>query len=476
MNQLEYIFEFLDFSDIVRSALVCRRFNITYIKYFTLRSNTWILDRVDQYLSRRQILMAERILRYYICLNDISGNDPKTRNKFARDRRKLLDKTDMIRNDNKIISKYIYMISTYIWDNDWYNPSYRNHRIEIYKFLRKRVNDNINDYNIYIPINLYSHKNSDSNIVYNANLNTTPMHEYNIPYSSSIKPTRNYIIALIFTYICIRDKQVELAKNIIMSIENKKNTVEPIRQYNILYYLVKWHLTNNFEYLSLFKNSDFAFGMYIYGCKLYERNTAARGPIDIAALDRQDNTQFIEILYKCIELDPSFVNAINAIIATDNRFDLIPISIRSNPDHSLSYIYNLSLLFDKLSNITELRGPESIRQDNIMSKILDSVEDIMIFKLPNLNYTTHKPIDTELKLAKFKHSTIFINIHYMLSDTNLIVKNLVLLYRLYTHNCWLGNDMSACSSDIKSLLLYIKNNYNLTPEYKKYILDQLTFV
>ena len=25
--------------------------------------------------------------------------------------------------------------------------------------------------------------------------------------------------------------------------------------------------------------------------------------------------------YKCIELDPSFVNAINAIISTDNRFD-----------------------------------------------------------------------------------------------------------------------------------------------------------
>ena len=296
-----------------------------------MRSNTWILDQVDQYLSRRQILMAERILRYYICLNDISGNDPKTRNKFARDRRKLLDKTDVIRNDNKIISKYIYMISTYIWDNDWYNPSYRNHRIEIYKFLRTRVNDNINDYNIYIPINLYSHKNSDSNIVYNANLNTTPTHEYNISYSSSIKPTRNYVIALIFAYICIRDKQVELAKNIIMSIENKKNTVEPIRQYNILYYLVKWHLTNNFGYLSLFKNSDFAFGMYIYGCKLYERNTAARGPINIAELDRQDNTQFIEILYKCIKLDPSFVNAINAIIATDNRFDLIPMRPKGDP-------------------------------------------------------------------------------------------------------------------------------------------------
>ena len=542
MYQLEFIFDFLDFSDIVRSALVCRRFNISYIKYLTLRSDTWIIEQVDRYLSCRQILMAERILRYYICLNDISGNkfayakykhilsdgvhplhvsvknrsstiaargpiDPQVADQILLNSaeshpvlcRKITtpirqDSTTAVRgpidpqvadqillnsaeshpvlcgkittpirqDSTKIISKYIYMLSTYIWDNCWYNPTYRDHRTEIYKFLRKRVNNNLNDYNIYIPINLYSHKNSDSNLVYSSNLCKS---NTDVPYSNSFNPNKNYVISLIFAYICIRDKQFELAKNIIISIENKKYNV--IRQYNILYYLVKWHLTNNFGYLSVFKNSDFAFGLYIYGCKLHEHN--------ISTSNRSDNTQFIKILYKCIELDPSFVNAINAIISTDNRFDLILSSIRSNPDHIPSYISNLSLLFEKLGNITTDRGPEHIRQDNIMYKILDSVEDFMISK--NSLYPNHNTKELKFdKFTNFKHSLICVNIHYILSDQNLIVKNLVLLYRLYTHNCWLRNDMSTCRGDIRSLLLYIQNNFNLTPEYKKYIYDQLAFI
>jgi hypothetical protein len=196
---------------------------------------------------------------------------------------------------------------------------------------------------------------------------------------------------------------------------------------------------------------------------------------NISTSNRSDNTQFIKILYKCIELDPSFVNAINAIISTDNRFDLILSSIRSNPDHIPSYISNLSLLFEKLGNITTDRGPEHIRQDNIMYKILDSVEDFMISK--NSLYPNHNTKELKFdKFTNFKHSLICVNIHYILSDQNLIVKNLVLLYRLYTHNCWLRNDMSTCRGDIRSLLLYIQNNFNLTPEYKKYIYDQLAFI
>jgi hypothetical protein len=428
--QLDYVLEFLEFPDIVKLSHVCKQFNLAYIKYITLKSTKWVISQVDKYISCRQILTAERLLRYYICLNDISGNNPKMRNKFARDKCKIVENIE-----DKLLSKYIYIISTYIWDNQWYNPKYRNHRNEVYKFLRRRVNDNINDYSIYIPIDMYSYKNSD--IPYTIYIPDKDLVE---EYKETDRPDgTKYIIASIFAYICIWDKQSKLSQDIVIKIENK------CKKYNAVYYLVKWYLTGKIQYLTPFKNSEFAFGMHVYSYELRTRNIIA------------DQDSYIKILKKCTDLDPLLLNALNTILYNTNpiSIDTLYTIFKTNPDHSHNHIAALTYVINYL-----LQDPTIF--DN-MTPIMKSIEDY-ISKNSNLYPESDLLEIKDIRTLPF--SLVFITIHNMIVDQNLIIQNLILFYRLNAYT-----DIYRHIS--VSLLLYIQTKFKLCPRYTTYINGEL---
>ena len=429
---LDYVLEFLEFSDIVKSSHVSHRFNLAYVKYITLRSNKWIISQVDHYLSCQKIIAAERLLRYYICLNDISGNDPKMRNKFAQ------DKSRIIRNyseEDTILSKYISILSTYIWDNQWYNPKYRNHRSEIYKYMRRRVYNNINNYSIYIPIDMYSCKNSTIESPYKK------IYPDSLSGKIILSDDCKYIIASIFAYICLRDKQTKLAQDIATTIEKK------CKIYNVIFCLVKWHLTSAMRYLKPFNYSKFAFGMYIYGCERHVRNI-------------NDHDRFIKILQKCIELDSSFICAINTLLHNKTPIctDLVYSGIITNVGHIPSHITNLKYL---INCVIQDRGFYRNMIDILRKIEKYMMNNVSLFpSLINHRYDIKNEIPD---LIRLDFHIIFMNIHYMLYDQNLIVQNLILFYRI--------NSFYKVS---KLILLYIQKNLNPINEYKTYILEQLT--
>ena len=511
MNQIEYIFEFLDFSDVIRLSHVCTQFNIIYKKYLTLRSNEWVIEYVDTYMRRGQIISAERLMRYYICLNDISGSrdNLRKRNKFA------VDKMNITHNiiSNKVISKYMSLICTYIWDNQM-NKKYQIHRTEIYKSFRYRVHSNIDNYNIYIPINLYRgsipDKVSDLLSPFGITSTNTRVEPQRIAQeghtNNRVEPQRidreghtntrvepqgcaqriaqeghnnisnkdklvhnpvicgiikpichdntksdQHIIASIFAYICILDQQLRLASDIVMIIKKNK-----YKKNNVVYYLVKWQLTHNNKYLKMFKHSDFAFGMYLYGYKVYKT-------------DSNGIQKFVTILEHCLELDPVLIIALNSYIHLKSRIDLIMHNIESNPMYIPSYILSIRLLFD-----TTIWIRLSTSHYNILSKIDDFMtknSDMFIQKDIDIKSTDTNLTNYFKEINEIKYSSVFINIHRLLhlnktKNNNLIIENLILLYRLYIQNNRPVNE----SIDI---LLYIKNNYNITQTIKDYIYQQI---
>lgn len=446
MNQIGYIFKFLDFSNVVRLSHVCTQFNIIYNKYLTLRSNEWVLIQVDKYMRRGQIISAERLMRYYICLNDISGSKDnlRKRNKFAVD--KMNNSPNNVIN-NKVISKYISLICIYIWNSQLSNN--RTHRTEIYKSFRTRVHSNINNYNIYIPINLYGGSIDLENTYIPTNKkflckNDKSKHCKSKHSKSKHSKSDICIIASIFAYICVMDRQFKLAYDIIT-----ENNSAMYRK-NKVYYLVKWQLTQNNKYLKIFDNSDFAIGMYLYGYMLYKT-------------DSNGTSKFISILEQCLDLDPTFTIALNSYINLKSRIDLIMTSIESNPMYIPSYILSIKLLFDT-----------SIWSNN---DILDKINDFITKNV----YISNIKSDLEIfdGIKTLKNSSIFINIDRLLhlntniydcitrrGNTNLIIENLILLYRFYIRNDRMGNDAV-------NILLYIKNNYNIDIHIKNYIYQQL---
>ena len=451
MNQIGYIFEFLDFSHVVRLSHVCTQFNILYNKYLTLRSNEWIIIQVDKYIRNGQIISAERLMRYYICLNDISGSrdNLRKRNKFAVDK---INNSPNNAINNKVISKYISLICIYIWNSQLYNNLI--HRTEIYKSFRSRVHSNINNYNIYIPINLYGGSISVENTYIPKNKTFLSKHDKSKHDKSKHNKSDIYIIASIFAYICVMDRQFKLAYDLI-NIITKNNS--SICRKNKVYYLVKWQLTQNNKYLKIFENSDFAFGMYLYGYMLYKT-------------DSNGTHKFISILEQCLELDPTLIIALNSYINLKSRIDLIMTSIESHPMYIPSYILSIKLLFD-----TSIWGNNTI---------LDKIDDFIsknVYKYTM--YTSNIKSDLEQfdGIKTLKHSSVFINIHRLLylntsipnckcyerrGNNSLIIENLVLLYRFYIRNDRMGNEAV-------NILLYIQNNYNIDIHIKNYIYQQL---
>ena len=74
-------------------------------------------------------------------------------------------------------------------------------------------------------------------------------------------------------------------------------------------------------------------------------------------------------------------------------------------------------------------------------------------------------------INELKNSNVFITIHYLLcsmkkNNTDLIVENLILLYRLYIRNNRMGDEAIG-------ILLYIQNNYKISPNIKSYIYQQI---
>ena len=452
MKHLNYIFEFLEFSDVIRLSHVCKQCNIDYIKYFTLQSNEWVISQADKYIQHGHIISAERLLRYYIYLNDISGNyDLRKRNKFAIDKLAVHTWKNNISNkviSNKVISKYISLICVYIWNNSFINY-YHAHRTEIYKSFRTRIRSNIDNYSIYIPIKLYGGSSlfDDINIT-----NITPDKIY-LPSLKNIKMTKNnkkydnkkntYIIASIFAYICLMDRQFKLAYDIVNIINMKNN------QKNTVYYLVKWFITQNIKYLELFKQSDFTFGMCVYGYELYKS-------------DVDGKPKFTKVLEQCLKLDPTCIIALDRYINLESRIDLILHSIESNPMYIPIYISNIKLLFDNViwgtNNILDKIDDFMFRNTNIYKKYQNNKYDLVL-------------VECFHGINELKNSNVFITIHYLLcsikkNNTDLIVENLILLYRLYIRNNRMGDEAIG-------ILLYIQNNYKISPNIKSYIYQQI---
>jgi hypothetical protein len=537
MNQIGYIFEFLDFSDVVRLSNVCRQFNIAYIKYLTLKSNTWVLDQVEKYMRDGKIISAERLMRYYICLNDISGSrdNLSKRNKFALDKINIQQniKHNTTHNiqqniqhntqqnttqnttentqqniNNQVISKYISLLCIYIWGR--MDIKYQIHQNEIYRSLRSRVHRNIDNFSIYIPINLYHgsifynlHEDSpdlssmiiSTNTVYTAksyqkkNITQKNISQKNI---TNISQKNTYLISSIFAYICILDRQLILASDIIDIVKNKsenmsKNKSENMsknmsenktenktknktknmsenktenktknKTKNMIYYLVKWQLTQNDKYLKIFEHSDFAFGIYLYGYKLYKTDNGV--------------PMFINMLEKCLKYDPTLIIALNSYINLKNRIDLIIHSIESNPTYIQSYMLNITHLFDVM-----------IWDNN--NDILNKINNFMIthINLFNTNQNTLNRDNLEMyftDIKEIKYSAIFVIIHRVLYNIkmknnnmfieNLIIQNLILLFRLYFRH----NNISGAIN----ILLHIQNNYNTPKHIKNYIYQQIQLI
>ena len=239
------------------------------------------------------------------------------------------------------------------------------------------------------------------------------------------------------------DRQFKLAYDIVNIINMKKN------QKNTVYYLVKWFITQNIKYLELFKQSDFTFGMCVYGYELYKT-------------DVDGKPKFTKILEQCLKLDPTCIIALDRYINLESRIDLILHSIESNPMYIPIYISNIKLLFDNAiwgtNNILDKIDDFMFRNTNIYKKYKNNKYDLVLVECFN-------------GINELKNSNVFITIHYLLcsmkkNNTDLIVENLILLYRLYIRNNRMGDEAIG-------ILLYIQNNYKISPNIKSYIYQQI---